>query len=144
MLCANLLLTLAVPWGARASAATSTSAWIASTTGRMLGAGAGRDGVPARFRWLGRIRWDVDKLERTAAGLDPLAGWAWALSVSVMAIYAGSLWSLSRRRQNWRETAVRGARVLVSSTDGPAVVGVWTPRIVVLPGRSLWIRPRSI
>ncbi len=58
-------------------------------------------------------------------------------------MYAAGLWTLSRRRQCWREMRFHGMRIFVASKDGPAVVGVWRPRIVV-PEWALDLEPRAV
>ena len=104
----HVLLTMAVPWRSRGP----------RLPPRFLH-GSVRDGpharparwtrrsFPHRFRWLGRVRWHVDELERRRAGSNQLMDAAWALgSVSVMVSLCRRPVVLSRRRQNWRETDV--------------------------------------
>ena len=58
--------------------------------------------------------------------------WAWAIGSLAMLVtlsVAGARLVAMRRR--WRHTVVEGRTVLVSDNVGPAVVGLWSPRVVL-------------
>ena len=75
--------------------------------------------------------------------LDPALRWGWILASGGMLVgltlAAARLLSMRRR---WRRSVVDGRDVLVSSDVGPAVVGVWSPR-VVLPEWALGLPDRE-
>jgi beta-lactamase regulating signal transducer with metallopeptidase domain len=54
-----------------------------------------------------------------------------AIAALALCGYGLAVWSLARRRKEWRTGVVDGQRVLVSSAVGPAVVGALNPEIVV-------------
>jgi TonB family protein len=58
--------------------------------------------------------------------------WAWILVSCAMlvALAVGTARLLSMRRQ-WRRSVVDGREVLISLDTGPAVVGLWSPRVVL-------------
>ncbi|WP_017464086.1 M56 family metallopeptidase [Dyella ginsengisoli] len=66
---------------------------------------------------------------------DPVAMWlrtGW-LVLSVLALCALLVGAalLQRRKRGWREATMCGEHVLVAADAGPAVAGLWQPRIVV-------------
>jgi hypothetical protein len=66
------------------------------------------------------------------ARTDDLLAWAWAVSAALLLCSLGyGLWRLSRRARSWPVATVAGGEVLLSHGFGPALVGVWSPRIVV-------------
>ena len=75
--------------------------------------------------------------------LDTPLRWAWggASLAAILAIATAATRLVSLRRR-WRTARVDGREVLVSSSVGPAVVGLWSPRIVLpewalqLPGQE--------
>lgn len=67
-----------------------------------------------------------------------LTGWL-ALSACVAAVGAGATIRLLLRRRGWRGGVLRGRSVLWSNDTGPAVTGLFRPR-VVLPD---WVRSAS-
>src|SRR5205809_715137 len=75
--------------------------------------------------------------------LDAPLRWGWGLAsialVLVLGVATTRLVSMQRR---WRRAAVDGRHVLVSRNVGPAVVGVWSPR-VVLPEWALQLPERE-
>ena len=75
--------------------------------------------------------------------LDTPLRWGWGLAsialVLVLGVATTRLVSMQRR---WRRAAVDGRHVLVSPNVGPAVVGVWSPR-VVLPEWALQLPERE-
>jgi beta-lactamase regulating signal transducer with metallopeptidase domain len=67
--------------------------------------------------------------------------WGWGLaSVALLVAFAVAGIRLAAQRRAWRTSAIDGRLVLVSRDVGPAVVGVWQPR-VVLPEWSLQLTP---
>src|SRR2546425_1875759 len=75
--------------------------------------------------------------------LDRPLAWGWGLAsialVLVLGIAATRLVSMQRR---WRRAAVDGRQAFVSPNVGPAVVGVWSPQ-VVLPEWALQLPDRE-
>ena len=75
--------------------------------------------------------------------LDPPLRWAWVIASSaliiVLATAATRLFALRRR---WRQLVLDGRAILVSRDIGPAVVGLWSPR-VVLPEWALELPDRE-
>jgi hypothetical protein len=66
------------------------------------------------------------------ARTDDLLAWAWAVSAALLLGALGcGLWRLSRKARSWPVATVAGGEVLLSHGFGPALVGVWSPRIVV-------------
>ena len=76
--------------------------------------------------------------------LDPyaLVGWLVASAI-LMAGLLGGLWRLRRYAKHWAAGWVADLEVLVSEDFGPALVGVWSPRIVV-PRWALSLTPESL
>jgi hypothetical protein len=66
------------------------------------------------------------------ADLDPALRWGWGLaSVAMLLVLAAATARLVSQRRRWRQAAVDGRLILVSKNIGPAVVGVWGPRVVL-------------
>ena len=66
------------------------------------------------------------------ADLDRPLRWGWGLaSVTMLFVLAVAVARLLSQRRHWRQAVVDGRLVLVSSNIGPAVVGVWGPRVVL-------------
>ncbi len=87
---------------------------------------------------------NVDALVAAARPFDAVWLGAWvAGSVALVAAYLLGLAVLRRRRRTWREARVQDAAVLVAPDAGPAVIGVWSSR-VVLPEWALALDRRSI
>ena len=64
--------------------------------------------------------------------LDVPLRWGWGLaSVALLFVLAVAVARLVSQRRRWRQAAVDGRLVLVSRNIGPAVVGVWGPRVVL-------------
>jgi bla regulator protein blaR1 len=57
-------------------------------------------------------------------------GWLGA-SLGLLLLFAAAALVLARRRRRWREATLDGVAVLVAPADGPAVVGLWRPRVVI-------------
>lgn len=64
--------------------------------------------------------------------LEPFALAAWLLGSTLLSAgLLGGLWRLRRAANQWRGYRVADHDVLVSEDFGPALVGVWAPRIVL-------------
>lgn len=64
--------------------------------------------------------------------LDTPLRWGWGLaSVVILVTVALAARRLVARRRRWRQATVDGRSVLVSHDVGPAVVGLWSPRVVM-------------
>jgi len=64
--------------------------------------------------------------------LDRPLTWSWGLaSATLLGALAIAALRLAALRRRWRAAMVDGRRVLVSDNVGPAVAGVWQPRIVI-------------
>jgi TonB family protein len=77
------------------------------------------------------------------ADLDLPLRWTWVIAslAMLLVVTAGAARLVSLRRR-WRTAAVDGREVLVSTNVGPAVVGLWSPR-VVLPEWALQLSERE-
>ena len=65
-------------------------------------------------------------------GLDAPLRWAWgAASFALVLTFATAAVRLLTLRRRWQHGSVDGRDVLISSNVGPAVVGLWSPRVVV-------------
>ena len=66
------------------------------------------------------------------ADLDLPLRWGWGITslAMLLAITVGAA-RLASLRRRWRTAAVDGRQVLVSPNAGPAVMGFWSPRVVV-------------
>jgi len=66
------------------------------------------------------------------ADLDLPLRWGWGLaSVAILVTLAVATTRLVSLRRRWRQATVDGRWVLVSRNVGPAVVGIWSPRVVL-------------
>src|SRR5436309_1417966 len=64
--------------------------------------------------------------------LDAVLTWAWGLSSAALLLSLGAAaLRLAALRRGWRAATVDGRAVLVSGNVGPAVAGLWRPRIVL-------------
>ncbi len=75
--------------------------------------------------------------------LDATLAWAWRLSSAALLLSLGAAaLRLAAVRRGWRNATVDGRAVLVSDNVGPAVAGLWRPR-VVLPDWALQLGERE-
>lgn len=75
--------------------------------------------------------------------LDLPLRWGWGLaSIAILVTLAVAATRLVSLRRRWRQATVDGRSVLVSHDVGPAVVGLWSPR-VVLPEWALQLSERD-
>src|SRR5690242_1755634 len=75
--------------------------------------------------------------------LDAALTWAWGLSSAVLLVSLGAAaLRLAALRRGWQGATVDGRVVLVSDNVGPAVAGLWRPR-VVLPEWALHLGERE-
>jgi beta-lactamase regulating signal transducer with metallopeptidase domain len=64
--------------------------------------------------------------------LDAPLRWAWILvSCAMLVALAVAMGRLISMRRRWRRSVVDGREVLISPDTGPAVVGLWSPRVVL-------------
>ena len=87
---------------------------------------------------------NITRINRMLIAVDPYVRGAWLLvSGLLVALYLSAIVRLYLRSRWWREGELDGEQVLVAPDLGPAVVGLFSPRIVV-PGwaRSLDLRAR--
>ena len=74
---------------------------------------------------------------------DRPLSWVWGIaSLAMLLALATAATRLAALRRQWRQAAVDGREVLVSPNVGPAVVGLWSPR-VVLPEWALELSERE-
>jgi hypothetical protein len=73
----------------------------------------------------------------TWTDLDGALRWGWALSsVALLLTFGVAAARLATLRRRWRPAVVHGRSVLVADDVGPAVAGLWPPRVVI-PGWAL-------
>jgi TonB family protein len=76
----------------------------------------------------------------TWTDLDGVLRWGWALSSGALLVGLGvAAARLAALRRGWRPALVDGRGVLVADDVGPAVAGLWPPRIVI-PTWALGLR----
>src|SRR5256885_4417100 len=64
--------------------------------------------------------------------LDFPLGWTWSVgSFAILLALATAATRLVSQRRRWRVAAVDGLEVLISPDVGPAVAGLWSPRVVL-------------
>ncbi|MEX2155802.1 MAG: M56 family metallopeptidase [Gemmatimonadales bacterium] len=75
--------------------------------------------------------------------LDALFSWSWGLSSAMLLlVLTVAAFRLASLRRRWRASRVDGRLVLVSRDVGPAVVGLWRPRVVI-PEWALVLPPKE-
>jgi hypothetical protein len=93
------------------------------------------------------LSWLVDfpiRVADAASRLDTVLTVGWATGTALLTLsLAGGLMLLRARASSWRRARVEGEEILVSADFGPALVGVWSPRIV-LPGWALRLPPKDL
>ncbi len=68
----------------------------------------------------------------TLSDLDVPLRWGWGgVSLAMLLTLGAAATRLVAMRRRWRHAAVDGRSVLVSADIGPAVVGLWSPRVVL-------------
>jgi TonB family protein len=93
-------------------------AWVALGPGAVAGVTDAAAGAAGSTPWT--IEWDS----------LVLLGWGLATGV-LLSLLAVRAWVLSRHQRDWPETWVEGTPVRLSHARGPAVMGAWSPVIVV-------------
>jgi bla regulator protein blaR1 len=84
------------------------------------------------------------EVHEVAIRLEPVGRGIWATgSGAVLLIYSLGQVRLHRHRRKWRTADLQGVPVLMADDVGPAVLGVWTPRIVV-PEWALRLGPGAV
>jgi bla regulator protein blaR1 len=77
---------------------------------------------------LGATSTNIDKHQR----LDRTILRLWVAStVLTGALIVVNIWQIRRRRRGWRQGTMSGAAVLIAPDTGPAVLGIFRPKIVV-------------
>ncbi|MGH7531014.1 MAG: M56 family metallopeptidase [Gemmatimonadales bacterium] len=77
----------------------------------------------------------------TLTDLDTPLRWSWGLaSLAILAALTVAARRLAVICRHWRSATIDGRSVLISENVGPAVVGVWTPHLV-LPEWALLLPP---
>ncbi len=80
---------------------------------------------------------------RTWTELDGVVGWGWGLaSGALLVVLGGAATRLAALRRGWRPALVDGCPVLIADDVGPAVAGLWPPRIVI-PSWALELAERQ-
>ncbi len=83
------------------------------------------------------------RADRVMVAADPFARRAWAfVSGALFLFYLGAMARVRRRARRWPETRIDGETVLLAHDVGPAVVGMFAPRVVV-PEWALSLDRRS-
>lgn len=132
MLAVNVGLPLVAPWRAEPRAESSEWSFATSESGRGSIAGAVQTDVDHSRSWRDRLRARVDRAARVVTRFEVVGRWIWASgSLAVMALYIAGRRTFARRRRQWGEARVDDVPVLISMNDGPALVGIWSPRIVI-------------
>lgn len=147
-----------------ASVVLPAALWRSSVSGSSLGAsvrhrlgiaeGSGAEavrGVPDSGADLGTPSvmgtWVQDATGTVGGALAAAEGpllWAWLAGSAILFVgVLGASLTLRRRARSWGRAWVQGERVLISRDVGPAVMGVWRPR-VVLPSWALGLGRRSL
>jgi beta-lactamase regulating signal transducer with metallopeptidase domain len=147
----TLLLSLAIPLAVFRLAASAPAESPAATASSFIAAAAAVDGGDAR---VGSVRalaeapgasrgWSTVLVERLG-GIDSplLIAWA-ALSAALALSFLSGVIGLAWMRRRWEQRVVQGATVYVSRRTGPAVVGTFSPAIVV-PEWALSLAPSQL
>jgi len=88
--------------------------------------------------------WRIDESASALASFDRLLMWGWvAASTTLVLLLITAQLVLARRAQRWRTDRVQGTSVLVAPDDGPALIGVRAP-LVVLPEWALALPPAAV
>lgn len=80
---------------------------------------------------------------RSHIDVDRVVAIAWLLaSAALLLVFVSSVVRLGRRMRRWTRATIDGVEVMISDVDGPAVVGMVRP-IVVLPAWALAVDSRD-
>lgn len=148
-LVASVAVPVALRWGGgpAGSVGATVRGWLGSLGGGADGGGSGGAsgvavGAPeVLVGWTHRASGGSGGL---LASLDGPLLTAWLVSSLILsAVVGGSALMLRRKARRWGRVRVQGETVLVSPDMGPAVLGVWRPR-VVLPSWALSLGRRSL
>jgi bla regulator protein blaR1 len=83
------------------------------------------------------------RADHAMTAVDPYALTVWLpVSGALLLLYLGALVGVRLRQRRWRESAIDGEPVLLARDVGPAVVGMFAPRVVV-PDWMLTLDRRS-
>lgn len=105
-------------------------------------AGAGLEGVAADL--IRKLTAGVGTAPSVLQRADDVVLWGWAAaSTMLIAGLVIGLWRLGRRARSWPVAVVDGKEVLLSESFGPALIGVFAPRIVV-PRWALRLGPERL
>jgi TonB family protein len=128
------------------SVALPTATWIRAGSATAAGVALGEPevvvGTPgADAAAVGRERWA--RVETALRRLDPAVARGWAMaSGGLLAVFLVSSLRLRRRARRWRAGRVAGEAVRVSHDEGPAVVGLLRP-CIVLPSWLMDLGPEE-
>jgi hypothetical protein len=123
-------------WAVALAGAVALQAWALlgpRTEPLSPSAARGPEATRGDYAWLFELRSRTAAVVPEApAGLDDFlaVGWIVASGVLVIAL-VGGLVHLRTRAAHWEAIRLHGEDILVSEDFGPALVGVWSPRIVV-------------
>jgi TonB family protein len=142
-LSAALAMPAVMPWRAVSARAASTISMSAAF--RSLSRFDPNDGLLSRLtRVPGSAASRLDAAAATLERVERQCEWIWILGSAALALfYALGSRNLHRRRRTWHETTVSGTDVLISPHDGPAVLGVFSPKVVI-PEWALDLSPESM
>ena len=137
---AALGLTILAPWrGALDAAAAAVLSRLAAGGAAPHGTGTIRLGDAAAL-----LRASVDAAAAALIQFDRACGRLWAIgSAAVLLVRLLGWRMLWIRRRAWRRVVVADVPVWLSSSDGPALVGAWSPEIV-LPDWALALPPEAL
>lgn len=136
------------PWLAALAGSLSLQAWslLRPTPAPVTPApGSGAPWSALDLAWLLDLRARAEaSAPMLAERLDAALTMGWAVTATALtATLVGGLLLLRARAAGWRHARVEGEDVLVSGDFGPALVGVWSPRIV-LPRWALRLPPEDL
>ena len=136
-------------WAASLVVAGTLQAWSLVTQARAPAPPTGRGSLDEALGGLPFVF--VDGLEAAAVAApalleraEPYLIMAWMAASALLTVgLLGGLWRLRSQAKRWADLEIAEHDVLVSDDFGPALVGVWAPRIV-LPQWALRLTPEAL